>query len=220
MNEIIFISYIAIVGSAAVAALLYGKEALITLICLEWVLANLFVTKQITLFGLEATASDALAVGATLAFNLLLEYHGRTISKRVIGLSFSVTMLYTLLSLLHLAYDPAPHDWAHPHFAILLTPMPRIIAASMTSYLAVQTLDYYLFTFLKRHTQLSLFLRNTISLSITQLVDTILFTFLGLYGLISPLLGILVVSYTIKLITIALLGPFAALSRYVYKKYS
>ncbi len=71
LNELIFLSYICVVSGASLIALALGKEALIALICLQAVLVNFFVTKQITLFGLTATASDALAVGTTLALNLL-----------------------------------------------------------------------------------------------------------------------------------------------------
>ena len=88
LNELIFLSYICVVSGASLIALALGKEALVALICVQAVLVNFFVTKQITLFGLTATASDALAVGATLALNLLQEYYQKPVARKAIWISF------------------------------------------------------------------------------------------------------------------------------------
>lgn len=218
MNELIFFLYLTIVGGTALAAVRMGKEALVAFICVQWVLANLFVTKQITLLGLNATAADALAVGATLCLNLLQEYFGRSITQKAIYISFGATIFYMALSLLQVLYCPSPIDTAHEHFCALLMPMPRIIFASLFVYLLVQQLDYRFYGFLKeRFTSLPMVIRNYISVSITQLIDTVLFSFLGLYGIIGNVGEIIMVSYMIKLAVILLAAPFVSLSRYLYK---
>ena len=71
MNELIFLSQIFLISASTLAALYIGKEALISLICLQCVLANIFVLKEITLCGLTATGSDAFTVGIVLGLNLL-----------------------------------------------------------------------------------------------------------------------------------------------------
>lgn len=219
MNELIFSFYILIVSSATLGALWLGSHALVTLIALQWVLANLFVTKQIILFGLTVTASDALAVGATLCLNLLQEYYGKTLTRQAIVISFCATIFYTILSLLQILYYPAPQDTAHEHFCALLNPMPRIIIASMITYLVVQMLDYRIYGFLKHALpHQSLVFRNYISIGVTQLIDTILFSFLGLYGMVASLASIIIVSYTIKVVSLLCVAPFVALSKYVYRK--
>jgi hypothetical protein len=218
MNEFLFLIYILIVTGAALTALRMGKEALVALISLQWVLANLFVTKQITLFGFNATSADALAVGATLGLNLLQEYYGKKIAQKTIIISFGATIFYTILSFMQVLYCPSSADTAHAHFCALLTPMPRIVLASVFTYLLVQQLDYRLYGYLKRTmVTRSITVRNYISVGITQLIDTVLFSFLGLYGIIGNIGSVIVISYSIKLAILLCAGPFLLLSKFIYK---
>jgi uncharacterized integral membrane protein (TIGR00697 family) len=218
MNELIFLGYIGIVSLSALLALKLGKEALVALICVQWVLANLFVTKQITLMGLNATTSDALAVGATLCLNLVQEYFGKELAQKTILIGFCSTLFYTVLSFLQVLYCPSAADTAHAHFCALLTPMPRIVIASVVTYVIVQQLDFYLFGFLKKrmHNR-SLTTRNYLSVSITQFIDTVLFSFLGLYGLVASIRDIIIVSYGVKLVILFIAAPCITLSKYFYK---
>ena len=219
INELLFFFYLIIVSSANIGALWLGPEALVTFMSLQWVLANLFVSKQIVLFCLTVTASDALAIGATLCLNLIQEYYGKTVARKAIAISFCATLFYTILSLLQIWFCPASCDTAHEHFCALLTPMPRLILASMSTYLIVQVLDYYLYGFLKKTLpNQSLVVRNYASIGITQLVDTVLFSFLGLYGMVSSVATIIIVSYTIKMAVLFLTAPFVALSRKIFNK--
>lgn len=218
-NELIFFIYLATVSSTILGALWLGAEALITFMSLQWVLANLFVSKQITLFCLTVTASDALAVGATLCLNLIQEYYGKSLAVKAIFISFCATIFYTILSLFQVWYSPAACDVAHEHFCALLDPMPRLIFASLTTYVIVQFLDYLIYGFLKKTLpNQSLMIRNYISIGITQLIDTVLFSFLGLYGIVSSMTSIIIVSYAIKMAVLIGAGPFVALSRYIVKK--
>lgn len=217
MNELIFFFYLIIVSGTALAALKAGKEALVALVCLQWVLANLFVTKQILLFGYNVTASDALAVGATLCLNLIQEYFSQELAKKTILIGFGGTLFYTVLSWLQILYCPSAADTAHEHFCALLSPMPRLVIASLVTYLIVQLFDYKLYGWLKQRHAGSFILRNYISVGISQLIDTVIFSFLGLYGILTPLLPLIIISYGIKIAVMLLAVPFIALSRYIIK---
>lgn len=218
MNEYIFFISILFVCLSSLLAVRLGKPAVIALVCLNAVLANLFVTKQIALFGLCATASDTLAIGASIGLNLLQEYWDRETARKTIALSFYATIFYTIVSQLHLLYVPHSIDTAHSHFCALLAPMPRLIAASLISYGIVQWLEYRIYARLKaRYHGAHFALRNGISLSCTQLLDTILFSVLGLYGSTVTSLGalgdIILVSYILKMIVIFTAVPTIAYVR-------
>jgi len=60
--------------------------------------------------------------------------------------------------------------------------------------------------------------RNYASIAITQLVDTVLFSFLGLYGIIHNITSIIIVSYAIKLLAVVIATPFVAISHKVHKE--
>ena len=215
INELIFVAYVLTVSSASLIALMLGKEALVGLICVQAVLVNFLVVKQITLFGLTATASDALAVGATLSLNMLQEYYNKTAARKAIWISFFCALFYTVISLFHRAYTPAVTDVSQEAFDLLLGPMPRIVIASLSVYLFVQYIDSALYAYLRHKLEGGYFvIRNYSSLAISQLIDTILFSFLGLYGInesfsnIRTIFDIILVSYIIKLLVIILAVPF------------
>ncbi|MFI5333443.1 MAG: queuosine precursor transporter [Candidatus Babeliales bacterium] len=218
MNELIFLTQVILISCSTLGALYLGKEALISLICLQCVLANVFVLKEITLCGLTATGSDAFTVGIVLGLNLLQEYYGRDSARKTIWLSFALLIFYILVSTIHLYYIPAATDIMQAHYAALFGHMPRIMLASLFVYLIVQLFDTALFARLNQwFSGRYLVLRVIISLSISQFLDTVLFSYLGLYGIISNITHIIIVSYTIKLTSILLSSPFVALTK-MFKK--
>jgi uncharacterized integral membrane protein (TIGR00697 family) len=216
-NELIFFFHIVLMSLSTLAALRMGKEALVAFICLQAVLANLFVVKQITLFGFTATGSDAFTIGTVLGLNLLQEYYGAEIAQKSIWISFGSLVFYGIVSQIHIGYVPHLCDDMQPHFVALLNNMPRIVIASFVVYFIAQQLDYALYGALKRmYNDKHLVLRNYCSVLVVQLVDTVLFSFFGLYGILDNIGSIIAVSYTIKVVAIVISTPFLALSRKLY----
>src|SRR5579859_3477715 len=115
INELIFFSHISILFLSLLGALRIGKEALIGLICVLVVLMNMFVLKQINLFGLSVTATDAFAVAVTLGLNMLQEYYGLKLTQKTIWISFYVSIVVLVLSKVHLLYIPSNFDTYQPH---------------------------------------------------------------------------------------------------------
>ena len=93
-------------------------------------------------------------------------------------------------------------DQTQAHFMALLSIAPRLTGASLVSYLISQTIDVYLYAYLKNKS--FYFIRNYASIAISQLTDTIIFSIIGLAGLGYNLLHIIVFSYIIKLMAITL----------------
>lgn len=218
MNELIFLLHTSLIALIVLGAQKSGKQALTVTVCLFAILANLFVAKQITLFGYHATTTDALSVGAFLALNLMQEYYGRSATRTTIWISFACGLLYTALSIIQLWYVPNDFDTSNPHYQVLLSPMPRIMVSSLITYVIAEYIDYYLYGLLKNFAPRLLILRTSGSLVISQFIDTVLFTFLALYGTHAALWDIITISYAIKLMTIGLTAPFIALSLYLSNK--
>ena len=80
-NESILLLHILIISLATFIALRLGKSALVAFAVLQMVLANIFVLKITTLFGMEATCADAFVVGSLLSLNILNELYGNVIAK-------------------------------------------------------------------------------------------------------------------------------------------
>lgn len=214
MNELIFILYVCVATAATLAAAWLSREALVALICLQAVLMNLFVAKEIMLCGFVATASDALGVAAALGLNVLQEFYGGAVARKAVWLSFFCALYYLMLSVLHMAYMPSCTDTSNVHFAALLLPMPRIILVSLCSYLIAQAADRYLYGLLNKLFGGKFFVaRNYIAVAATQLLDTIIFTVGALSGIVSSLMHVIIVSYVIKLVVLLIATPFLAISK-------
>jgi hypothetical protein len=203
MNEILFFIQIFIIVGFALGALRLGLAALTAWVAIQALIANLFVLKQITLFGFDVTASDAYVIGSLLGLNFLQEFYSQEEAKKATWICFFFMFFFTVISQLHLFYQPSSHDNTQNAFEVLLSPSPRLLMASMGVFFVVQQFDIRFFHFLKNTLPNSSFaLRTTIALVVSQFLDTLLFSFAGLYGIATSILDIIIVSYLIKLAVI------------------
>jgi len=210
VNELILLTQIALVVGTSVLAARVSKEALFVLISLQAVIANLLVLKQVYLFGLHVTCSDAFAIGSILSLNLLQEKFGKEESQRATWLCFGSMLFFALSTQIHLLYAPSPSDNMHAHYAELLSPAPRLFLASITSFFLVQQFDVRFFAFLKdKLPSWRWGARSTISLLVSQFLDTFLFSTLGLWGLVDSLPEIFLFSYLMKILIISAIWIFA-----------
>lgn len=208
MNEPIFLIHLVCIGLTTLVMLRFGLTGLVAFLCAQTLLANLFVIKQINLLGLNATAADIYIVGSVLTLNLIQEYYGKNEARRAIWVSFALLSFYTIVSQIHLAYLPNNSDFSQDAYYLILSFMPRITIASMVTYLLVQYFDTFFYGLLKSITR-GKFLtsRNMISIGVSQLLDTALFSILGLYGILHNIVQIMLVSFTIKMVVMLILTP-------------
>ncbi len=216
MSHFILFFHIALVSGLTLLALRFGKEAISAWLGVLAVAMNLFVLKQITLFGLHVTASDALSVGYLLGLNLIQEFFGSKQARKAIWISLFIAAAFVLLTQIHLLYPPNTNDTTQLHFSTLFQPMPRLICASLFSFLVAQWIDLIAFSFFKEKFKGAFFpLRTLMTLFLSQICDTLLFTFLGLYGLVASLSDVIIFSLCIKAVVILCSTPFAVLSKKV-----
>lgn len=213
-NEKLFLVHIFSISTIVLIGLRMGKNALIALMSVFVITMNLFITKQIELFGLSLTATDSFTVGIGLIVNLLQEYWNRETAVKAIKISFFISAVFVIMSTFHLAYNPHCNDTLHENFDAILSWTPRIIAASLVTFLVTQLIDTKLYAYmLKKFNKRYFLLRNYGSLLISQVVDTVLFTFLGLYGIVYDVKAIIIVSFIMKAISILIATPYIAMTR-------
>ncbi|MGB7977854.1 MAG: queuosine precursor transporter [Chlamydiales bacterium] len=209
MNESIFLLHVLVVLGFVLASLRLGKGALIALISLQGVLANLFVVKQMFFLGFSVTCSDVFAIGGILSLNLLQEYYGKEAAKQAVNISLLTLLFFAFMSQIHLLYAPTVSDTTHGAFQTIFSQSVRIVFSSIGTFYLIQQFDVRFFGLLKG----ALPVRVALSLLSSQLLDTILFSFFGLYGLVESLFDIILVSFLIKCLIIALSSPFVAFSK-------
>ncbi len=203
MNEILFFFQAICVIGFALIALRFGSAAVTAWVTMQALIANLFVLKQIHLFGFEVTASDTFVIGTLVGLNLLQEYFDQEEAKKATWTCFLFLLFFAIVSQLHLLYVPNQFDTSQSAFETLLTPSPRLFTASILTFFLVQQFDIVFFAFLKRKLPKTSFaVRTTYSLIVSQFLDTVLFSYFGLYGIAAALFDVIMVSFAIKLISI------------------
>ena len=214
INELLFILHVATVSCGALFFARLGKSALITYISLLFLAANIFVIKQIDLFNFCVTSADAFIVGISFSCNLLQEFWDKKYARQAIWISFASCVAYMIIAKIIVAYQPAVADDTQIHFKFITQNTIRITMASLIAYLITQTIDIYLYGIIKKMTHGKYFVaRNYFALTISQFVDTVLFSFLGLYGIVANISDILILSFSLKLIAIVLMTPFLMMAR-------
>jgi len=214
INELLFLAHTVCILISLLVALRFGKEAMASIVAMLLVLGNLFVLKQIGLFGLSATCGDAFAIGGTLGVQLLQEFYGTKIARMSIGISFGALVFFGFMSWFQLLYTPSAFDCQHVHYLSILGVAPRIIAASLTAYVAGQLFNTYAFAFLDRLLKGRFFVLRSMSVMVgAQVLDTLLFSFLGLYGLVYSITSIIIISLAVKSFAGICAVPFVACVR-------
>jgi uncharacterized integral membrane protein (TIGR00697 family) len=146
----------------------------------------------------------------------LQEFYGKDVARKTIWASFFVLCVYVILSLLHCAYEPNRFDTTQALFMRLLFPMPRLVIASLVAYLVAANVEYYFYGFLKNLTRGRFFVfRNYATVTVSQLIDTVLFSFIGLYGMVGNMFHVVLFSYCIKLAIVVFAAPVLSCARYI-----
>lgn len=208
MNEMIFFTQIFVIVVFSLGALKLGRGALNAWVAIQALIANLFVLKQITLLGFDVTASDAFAIGSLLGLNFLQEYFSKEEAKQATWICFFFMLFFAVVSQLHLFYQPSIYDTTQASFVQILSPSPRLLFASMSVFFVVQQIDIRFFAFLKNtFPTLGFATRAAIALVVSQFIDTFLFSFVGLYGMVVSVVDIILLSFAVKLVVIFFITP-------------
>lgn len=220
-NDIIFILQILAGLTFILIAFRIGFHWLLALIAVQAVLMNIFVLKTMDLFTLEGvTGGNVLYASIFLSTDIICEHLGAKKARQAVWLGFFASLFFIVMSQFIILYAPSafPESIAmQQNLVSIFTLAPRIVFASMCAYLISQHLDIVIFNWLKKITkEKHLWLRNNGSTIISQLVDTVFFTFVGLWGTIANaenVWTIILFTYIIKVIVAIIDTPFIYLSK-------
>ena len=222
-NELLIIlSFIVIYGGVALFYRLFGKGGLLAFSIFATLVANIEVLLLVDAFGMEMTLGNVLFGSTFLITDILSENHSRKDANRAVLISTACSILFIAISQIWLLYTPAANDWASPAFHTIFSNTPRLIIASLSVYLVSQLVDVWLYhkwwNWCRKRfgdNRKGLWIRNNGSTMISQLLNTLLYTFLAFYGTYSfeTLTAIFASSYAIYFITSLLDTPFVYWSR-------
>lgn len=217
MNETVFFLHALIVVGFLILATRLGKMALYCFVAIQGILANLFVLKQMKLFGLVVTCADVYTISCIFGINIICEFFGKKEANKAILLSLFLVIFYLIMTKFHLFYIPISNEKFSVSYETILSTAPRIVISSILVFYVVQRIDVLFFSFLKRKVfKNSFLLRLTCSVLLTQFLDTFLFSFLGLYGTVQKIFQVITMSYLMKVVIIAFNSSFCSfLKRFI-----
>ncbi len=183
--------YLATISSLFFLHRLFGKEGLFVFIVLAVVLGNIQSLKviQLSFFEYPIAMGSILFTTTLLATDILSEYYGKKEAEKAIWLGFFGLLMVCVIMLLTLGSkvieaEPASSLYryveTHNAMALLFTPSPALILASLTAYLISQYADMIVFLWLKKRSQgRFVSIRTFVATLLATLIDNCIFSFLA-----------------------------------------
>ncbi len=211
LNELVFFGHMLAAGAILLLAARLGRVWLTALVVICTLCMNIAVMKNITLFGMPVTGGNVLFATVFLANDVLNEHFGRKAARQAVMIGFAAGLVVVVMMQFVLRYAGNEYDEAQNHlmFFFDVQAYPRIVAASMISYLLSQFIDLGMYQWIrgKTGTHSMLWLRSNASTWVSQAFDTLFFTTVGLVGVVihswDAWLGAVVFAYIIKIFAAA-----------------
>ena len=229
-NELLIItSFVIIYGGVVAFYRFFGKNGLLAFNVLATLLANIEVLLLVKAFGVEMTLGNVMFASTFLITDIMSENHSRKDANRAVVISTFCSLIFIAISQMWLLYTPGENDWASGAFHTIFSSTPRIVCASLLVYLISQLTDVWLYHkwwewCRKRFgvEKKGLWIRNNGSTMVSQLLNTLLYTFFAFYGTydIKTLMSIFISSYIIYIITSLLDTPFVYWCRNIHEKHN
>ena len=177
MNEILFIVELLVMFSLVnIFYKFLGKGGLFAWIAIATILANIQVTKQVTVFGLDVTMGNVLFASTFLATDILNEKFGFKDSRKGVYIGLFSVICFLAVSQITLLFEPNSFDLVSSSMNTLFGLSPRVCISSVIMFFLANLLDVYLFEYLKKHFPKHLWLRNNVATLVSNCLENFLFT--------------------------------------------
>ena len=213
-----FLTVMLDLGFAILLYRFFGRYGLYGAIVLSLVMANIQGPKLTTVLGLETSMAVILYSSIFFATDLLSEKFGRREAQRAVLLGFAVSVMVVVISRVGLFYaptsDPDTAAYAlrmHEAMAALFDYTPRFVFGSLLAYLLSQSFDVWVFHRIRKATGVKhLWLRNTGSTLLSQVVDTLIYGLVVWWGIVDLVtaLQLAAAKYLFKFLIAVIDTPF------------
>ena len=230
MNELLLIASLLVVyGGVLLAFRLFGKTGLYCFTCIATITANIEVLILVNAFGMEQTLGNILFASTFLVTDILSEIAGKKEAQKAVNLGIFTSVLFIIISQSWLLYQPSANDLAQEPIRSIFSNTPRLMIVSVLVYAICQRFDVWAYHKWWNFTKTKfgdekrfLWLRNNGSTLISQLLNTILYTFGAFWGMYEfpVLINIALASYVIFIVTSLADTPFVYLARKINEKMS
>lgn len=224
-NEIILIVSLIILYTMVVLAYkMFGTAGLFCWTVIATISANIEVLILVDAFGMEQTLGNILFASTFLVTDILSEMEGKKAANKAVKIGIATSFAFILISQSWMLYTPNQNDWAAPAIKSVFSNTPKLMIAGIVVYAIVQVFDVWAYHKIWDMTSKAfkdskkfLWLRNNGSTLVSQLLNTLLFTFAAFWGVydMNTLISIVISSYIIFIATSLLDTPAV----YIVRKY-
>ncbi len=226
MNEILILSSVIVIFSFVLISFrMFGLTGLFITTVIATICANIEVMILVKAFGIEQTLGNVLFASTFLCTDIASEIYGRKIANKIVNSGIVASLFFIVVSQSWLFYTPSPNDFAFPHIKGVFTNTPRIMIAGFLVYAISQKFDVFMYEFIWKQSDKKfgdhkkyLWLRNNGSTFLSQLLNSVLFTFAAFYGEYpnDVLVSILYMTYLVFIVLAFLDTAFVYAARKMY----
>lgn len=227
-NELLLlISLVGIYSMVLIWFYFFGDKGLYAFTVIATIAANIEVLILVKAFGLEQTLGNILFAATFVITDILSEISGKKKAQTAVNLGIMTSITFIVISQSWLLYTPAPTDFASPSIHTIFSNTPRLMLASLFVYAITQRFDVWAYhkiwektTKILKDKKKGLWIRNNGSTLFSQLLNTVLFTFIAFYNVydMNTLLHIVLSSYIIFIVTSVADTPVIYIARYLAEK--
>ena len=179
-------------GFAVLCYRIFGRIGLYGVIIFSLLLANIMGPKLTVIGGLQTSMGVILYSSIFFATDLLSEKYGAKEAQRAVLLGFFVSVALVVMTQISMLFVPStfPQTAAfassvHEATVTLFDYTPRFVFGSLLAYLISQSFDVWVFHRIREATGgRYLWLRNTGSTLLSQVVDTLIYGLVVWWGLV------------------------------------
>lgn len=159
----------------------FGKQFLVALMPIYLIVANVFAESFFNVSGIIQSLAVPIYCATFLVTNILTELYGKYEAKRAIWVGFIGQIVFVLVMLIITNTEILPENLKKYQDTFKF--LPRLVLGSMVAYIVSQLSDVFTFYLIKKKTGgKKLFIRNTLSTSISQLIDTTVLVYIAFWG--------------------------------------
>lgn len=227
-NEIVLIgSLIFIYFTVLLFYKLLGKTGLYAWTTIATICANVEVLILVDAFGMEQTLGNILFASTFLVTDILSELEGKKYANKAVKIGILTSITFVFITQSWFLYIPNGNDFAMPAIQMVFSNTPRFMLVGIAVYAIAQVFDVWFYHYIWQKTthlfgdsKKGLWIRNNGSTLVSQVFNTLLYTFgafLGVYSF-DVLINICIASYVIFIVTSICDTPMVYLARAIKNK--
>lgn len=224
-NELLLIiNLIVLYSGVLIWYKLFGNRGLFCWTVFATIAANIEVLILVDGFGIEQTLGNIMFASTFIVTDILSETEGKLEAKKAVNIGILTSMTFIIVTQMWLQYTPSANDWAFESIQTIFSNTPRLMLVSLVVYVIAQKFDVWIYHSIWAITYKMcgdkdkyLWLRNNGSTLISQLLNTVLYSFGAFWGLypIETLISIAISSYGIFLVTSVVDTPVVYAARHI-----